>query len=68
MEITILSIGEGLKIDERGNVIRTRVVSYKIGDYGPFTIEIPASEFSEATVRERIEKERERLRAIIQIR
>jgi hypothetical protein len=68
MEIVILSIGEGLKIDERGNVIRTRVVTYKIGEYGPFTIEIPATEFNDTVVRERIEKEREKLRAIVQIR
>ena len=54
MEIVILSIGEGLKIDERGNVIRTRVVTYKIGEYGPFTIEIPATEFNDTVVRERI--------------
>jgi len=68
VEIVILGIGEGLKIDERGNVIRTRVVTYKIGDYGPFTLEIPATEFNDAVVRERLEKEREKLRGIIQIR
>jgi|YelNatPaOPRAMG01_1025707.scaffolds.fasta_scaffold44361_1 hypothetical protein len=68
MEVTILGIAEGVRIDERGNLVRTRVVTYKIGEYGPFTIELPATEFSEITVREKIEQEKNRILGVLSIR
>jgi hypothetical protein len=68
MEVTILGIAEGVRIDERGNLIRTRVVTYKIGEYGPFTIELPSTEFSEITVREKIEQEKNRILGVLSIR
>ncbi len=64
MEAKIVSINEGLKIDERGNIVRTRVVLFYIGNDGPFTIEIPANEFSPEIVQQKIEEERRKIMAI----
>lgn len=65
MEAKIVSIHEGIRIDERGNIVRTRVILFYIGNDGPFTIEIPQSEFSPEIVQQKVEEER---RKILQIR
>ncbi|MEM2149850.1 MAG: hypothetical protein QXO46_08285 [Nitrososphaerota archaeon] len=65
MEVRIGPITEGIKIDDRGNLIRTRVVIFYIGNDGPFTIEIPQNEFSPEIVQAKIEEEK---RKILQIR
>ncbi|MEM3554480.1 MAG: hypothetical protein QXU79_01515 [Candidatus Micrarchaeaceae archaeon] len=60
----IINITEGLRIDERGNINRTRVVQYKIGNFGPFTIEIPAKEFSTEYVVKMIEEEVNKIKGL----
>jgi len=68
MEVRDIRVQEGLKIDERGNIIRTRVVTFFIGQHGPFTIEIPATEYSPELVQQKIEEEKRKLQAILGIR
>jgi len=68
MEVRDLRVQEGLKIDERGNIIRTRVITFFLGTHGPFTIEIPANEYSPEVVQMKIEEERKKLQAILGIR
>lgn len=64
LEVKITSITEGMKIDDRGNIIRTKVVVYYIGSDGPFTEEFTSAEFSPELVQSRIEEMRRKLSAI----
>lgn len=51
----IIAISEGVKLDRSGNFERTRIVQFRVGEHGPFQIEIPGSEFTEGRVRELLE-------------
>lgn len=52
MQWEIIQITEGVKLDRNGNFERTRIIQFRVGEHGPFQIELVQSEFSEGRVRE----------------
>jgi hypothetical protein len=68
MEVRDLRVTQGLKIDERGNIIRTRIVTFFIDQHGPFTIELPEVEYSPEVVQMKIEEEKRKLLQILSIK
>ncbi len=54
--ITILTITEAVRLDDLGNLKRTRLVRYKVGEHGPFQLEVPEEQFTADHVRERLER------------
>jgi len=67
METKIVDIVESTTLDERGNLVKVMVVSYKVGDLGPYTIEIPKVQFTHAKAKELVEKEAEEIRKMFEI-
>lgn len=68
LEARIESITEGIKIDAKGNIIRTKVVLFYIGTDGPFTIEIPDAEFSAEAVQVKIDEIKKKIQMIRSIK
>ena len=46
MEKKVIGAKETVKLDLQGNLVTYSVYTYMIGDYGPFTFEIPKSQDS----------------------
>lgn len=68
MEVRDLRVTQGLKIDERGNIVRTRVITFFLDAHGPFTIELPENEYSPEVVQMKIEEEKRKLIQILGIK
>lgn len=68
LEARIDSITEGLRIDAKGNIVRTKVIVYYIGDDGPFTLELNASEFSPEVVQLHIDEMKKKIQLIKSIK
>lgn len=68
METKIIDIREQARIGPKGDLITSKIVDYKIGDYGPFTLVFAPGEFSEEKVRVRIEEEKRKVEAIAGIK
>lgn len=64
MELKIVRVTEAFRIDETGATATVMVVMYKVGVHGPFSLEIPAAEFSEARVRASLEPKAQAIRAL----
>jgi len=60
LEAKVLDIIESSRLNPRGELERTMRITYTIGDYGPFTEDIPVEKFSKAEV-DRIIQERARV-------
>lgn len=65
MEPEIIRISEAFRIDEVGNTKNVRVVQFKIGTHGPFSVEIPEAEFTPERAREELEKTATTIRALL---
>ena len=46
LKAKVIDIIESSRLNARGELERTMRVSYTIGDYGPFTVDIPTEKFS----------------------
>lgn len=64
MDVRVRSVRESVRVDEMGNMTRTRIVIYTVGEHGPFQLEIPAAEFNAATVQQRVEETAREVRAL----
>lgn len=64
MVTTILRVGEGFRIDDTGQSFAVKIVTFKVGDNGPFSVEIRADEFSAARAQEEIEQTAREIRAL----
>lgn len=49
---TIVSIKESFRLNDAGDSTQTKQILYRVGDDGPFSVEIPTAEFDPAKVRE----------------
>lgn len=56
-EPTIVAITQVTRLDPRGQAIPTMRIEYRIGQDGPFSLELPKSEFTAAEVKKRIQAE-----------
>lgn len=60
----IVRIEERLGVNERLQNVRVKVVTYRVGNQGPFTLEFTDEEFSEEAVRQAIEENAAKVRAL----
>jgi hypothetical protein len=60
----IIGIREEPTIDRRGNFVRVRVVEYMVGPHGPFRFQVPVEEYDPVRVRQLVEEEAQRIRAL----
>ncbi len=53
---TITDIREETRLDPKvpGGFLKVMMVAYKVGEDGPFTLEVPAAEFSQQAVEQRL--------------
>lgn len=61
---TVNRIEEDFRLNPRGEFVRVQVVTFNVGDQGPFTEEFRREEFTPEEVRRRLE---ERARVITEI-
>lgn len=62
----VTSITQVTQLDNRGNAVPVMRIDYLVGDDGPFSIEVPKSEFTAASVKAKIEEEAEQVRQLTQ--
>jgi len=55
MEVRITGISQSVRLDVRGRLENTYIIEYFVGDFGPFTEEMPKEGFTEAEARRKIE-------------
>lgn len=55
MPAKIVTITEGTILNPDGTFTRTRIVRYTVNNQGPFQLEIPAAEFTQAEVQRRVD-------------
>lgn len=60
-----LIVHDGPAYDARGQLVRVRIVSFMVGDYGPFGLVGLASELTNEEIRRRIHAEAEAIRALV---
>jgi hypothetical protein len=53
---TIIQTRETFRIDESGATVKMRVILWRSGKDGPFTLEIPESQFTAERVRQELER------------
>lgn len=58
---TITSIKESFRINDAGETTQTKQVLFRVGDDGPFSIEIPTIEFEPDNVRRILEAEADKI-------
>ena len=63
-DFKIVRIQESFRIDDGGETRQTKQILYRVGTDGPFSIEIPADEFTPERAREILELEVTKLREI----
>lgn len=63
-KVEIIDIVESSTLSPRGEVQRTRRVTFKVGKFGPFTKDIPEEEFSKEKVDQAIQEEVRELQRI----
>jgi len=54
-EVQTIRVAEFAQIQENGSVVRVIRTEFKVGEHGPFIVEIPAREFTAALVKQKIE-------------
>lgn len=66
MDLTkqIISVRENTAVDAAGSITSTIQTTYKLGDFGPFTLPLPRDKFSAAAVNEAIEAMRAQLTGV----
>lgn len=60
-KFTIVSVRESFRLTDAGEAQQTKQVLYRVGDDGPFSVEIPTAEFDPDNVREVIGREAEKI-------
>ena len=56
MQATVNRITQSTHFAANGKAEHTFVVSFNVGDHGPFTLNIPKADFNEINVREQMKK------------
>lgn len=64
-QAVVTAITQITLLDARGNAVPTMRIDYRVGDDGPFYIEIPKSEFTAANVKAKIEEEASEIRRLM---
>lgn len=54
-EIRTTRVAEFAQIQENGSIIRVIRTEFKVGEHGPFIVEIPARDFTAGAVKQMIE-------------
>jgi len=65
METKITSIREGIRFDKEKGWVNTRIVTYLVGDQGPFTLTLDEDEFDTMKVQEKIEEEARKIEELM---
>lgn len=63
-EVTIVTTRETFRIDDAGNTQKVRVVLWRYGKDGPFTLELPEAEFTAERVKRELDRLAGELRAL----
>ncbi len=61
---TIVSIKESFRLNDAGDSTQTKQILYRVGDDGPFSVEIPTAEFDPDKVREVLTAEANKIREL----
>jgi len=65
METKITSVRAGIRFDKEKGWVHTRIVTYLVGDQGPFTLTLDADEFDTMKVQEKIEEEARKIEELM---
>lgn len=64
-KVAVIMISQVTRLSPRGDALPFMRVEYRVGEEGPFAIEVPKSEFTAASVREKLEQEASAIRALL---
>jgi len=65
MEAKITSIREGIRFDKVKGWVNTRIVTYVVGDQGPFTFTLDEDEFDTIKVQEKLKEEARKIEELM---
>lgn len=65
MDVKIVRTAEAFRIDPTGQTRTVMVVMYMVGEQGPFSYEVGASDFDAAAVRAELEIRADKIRALM---
>ncbi len=60
----IVSIKESFRLNDAGDSTQTKQILFRVGDDGPFSVEIPTAEFDPDKVRALLEAEADKIVAL----
>lgn len=66
-DITDVKITQTANTGENGQILRLKTISYRVRNQGPFSISVPAAEFSVEAVETLLKREAEQIVAILEI-
>jgi hypothetical protein len=61
MEIEYVGIRDETRFNARGETTKVKILTFKVGPFGPFTETFPAEEFTDANVSARVQALRQQI-------